>query len=886
MNFWILWFGQISANERLRGNVPAFADMEQHPYGWLSLVPPLVAIGMAILTRKILLSLLASVFVGALILGFYAYPGVSQDQPTSWEIIQSAAVSAWQDHLWPTLLNPDKVSVFVFTCLMGAIVGMVNRAAGMRGLIGLMSPITHSVRGLQISTWISGMFVFFDDYANTMLLGTTYRSAYDRLKISREKLAFIVDSTAAPVAGLAIVSTWIAGELEYINLGMSSVTVDQAAGSMSAFQLFVASIPYRFYVVWALLFVLLTAITGRDFGPMLKAERRAREQEHDGPIEEYTLPEDLDWQRLPVPSELIPMDMTEVVAVAHDPTLAPQRTPARSLNALLPILVTVSAILGLMYQSGLTSYQAKLQEAKASATAESAAEIVPPLETWGNIFGNADSYGSLVWGSIIGLLFTWVWLSWQRIVPTQALLQAGGRGATHMIPALAILWLASTLSTMTSDSPTDPYQAELTNARKVAEAIAGIEKVESRFRTWDKWERVYETLRLHKYPETVIVETMAQQFNDPELFYLRVISRIEDQAIPSSFYGRYLTINGKQVDWNQFLKPLKKPKTQSPDGAQEPPEATVDHPDIESERTSTDPIQVQDEQQDEQLRVLTGISDDPNQAGPADDSSKKQEPAANSAGGNRNVERGLPREAARPPAGGNQAGAQSSSMYPVALTDPSMDGVWEAVDESLEMPYTDIRHRLHTGRYLANLLIRMVGPDEIDANGQHPFAKWLPTVIFVLAAFTAFSTGTSWGTMGIIMPLAIPLVASMLNPTGGGIDPNSPIFLATIAGVLAGAIFGDHCSPISDTTVLSSNASGCSHLAHVWTQMPYALTTAAVTIVFGTIPVGFGWDWWICLPLGTVVLIGIMFVIGRPVTLKTDVAKFGKEIGHSQNPQP
>lgn len=83
--------------------------------------------------------------------------------------------------------------------------------------------------------------------------------------------------------------------------------------------------------------------------------------------------------------------------------------------------------------------------------------------------------------------------------------------------------------------------------------------------------------------------------------------------------------------------------------------------------------------------------------------------------------------------------------------------------------------------------------------------------------------------------------------------------------MLAGAIFGDHCSPISDTTVLSSNASGCSHLAHVWTQMPYALVVGAVSIVFGTLPIGFDVPWWICLPLGTVALVLIMLWFGRNV---------------------
>jgi Na+/H+ antiporter NhaC len=808
--------------------------MAEHPYGWLSLLPPIVAIVLAILTRKILLSLLVSIFVGALVLGYYAIPEAGPNAVSPWAMVQQAAVSAWHDHLWPTLLNPDKVSVFVFTCLMGAIVGMVNRAAGMRGLLDLMSPIARSVPGLQISTWCSGMLVFFDDYANTMLLGTTYRSAYDRLKISREKLAYIVDSTAAPVAGLAIVSTWIAGELDYINQGLASTVMVESAGG-SAFQLFLASIPYRFYVLWALFFVLVSAVLGRDFGPMWAAERRARQMERDATVEDYALPDDLDWQKLPVSPEVIPIDMTEVLAVAHDPTLAPQRTPARSWNAILPIAVTVVAILGLMYQTGLANQPPPvLAESDAGAPAETGRSI----QQWGEIFGNADSYGSLVWGSVIGLLFTWFWLTWQRIVPATILVQAAGRGATQMVPALAILWLASTLSIMTSGSPSEPYQRELDRATAIAQAIAGIERVESSFLPADRLTRVQDTLRLHQVPDGVIVETLVGQYGDPKEFFNQVLSRISDPRVDAQFYSRYLVLGGQQVDWDRFMGSIPK---RVRDDAATPTDAPAGTP--TDHAAGPDALD-----QDSPAPLPTGLP-----------VNTPQETA---------VGQGAAAEQGPEPA--PLVAAPGQLMYQGARADPSMDGVWQSVDDPLSFPYTDIGRRLHTGRYLSGLLSRLVGPVEPAAGeiAQHPFAKWLPTLVFVLAGFTAFATGTSWGTMGIIMPLAIPLAGSLLNVSGGPVDPNAPIFLATIAGVLAGAIFGDHCSPISDTTVLSSNASGCPHLAHVWTQMPYALTVAAVTIVFGTLPVGFGLlPWWICLPLGTVVLVLIMWLVGRPVEL-------------------
>lgn len=954
MNWFVYCWGQISANDRLRMEVPPFADMEQHPYGWLSLVPPLVAIVLAIVTRRVLISLLVAVFVGAMILGFYAPPRAANYEPSHWQLVFNGAVSAWYDHLWPSLLHPERMSVFLFTCLMGAIVGMVNRAAGMRGLISLLSSVTKSRAGVQVSTWFAGMLIFFDDYANTMLLGTTYRSLYDRMKISREKLAYIVDSTAAPVAGLAVVSTWIAGELSYINEGLAGVVLQDPNNSPSAFQLFVASIPYRFYVLWALFFVLVSAVLRRDFGPMLRAERAARNRVSDLTVDDYPLSDDLDWKRLRVSRDVMQVEVSEAVATAYDPTLAPQQTPARSINAILPILVTVVAILGLMYQSGLRN------RSTADSFGENSSPVMAQLQQWGEIFGATDSYSSLLWGSAIGLLFTWFWLGWQRIVPAAALGQAAARGAMHMVPALAILWLASTLSVMTSATPSDGYKQELAQAKAVAEAIAGIEKQGERFTSSNRTERVFETLRLHGFPEPVIVQTMAGQYSDPNTFRDEVLARIGDQTIGSGFYSRYLYQRGQQVDWNQFAPPKRsdtvappettpaptdapqqtpadaprptagdaaaseKPATENAgksgsqneppgqgEGSDEPPTAGGDpalarsespagrlaltgiqrwparlrlqqDTGSESERTETT-TEAQDQAKAEEASGRTAESGRENSAATGEnavnDEATKAAPqrrrGRQGGGGQGGGGGGWGGAGGGQGGGGGWGGAGggggqggSAGMaggFANAQADPDVNDVWKSVDNGLEVPYADIQHRLHTGRYLTSLLLRWVGSDPpADGSSVHPFAKWLPTLIFVLAGFTAFATGTSWGTMGIIMPLALPLVGSMLNMSGP-IDPQSPIFLATIAAVLAGAIFGDHCSPISDTTVLSSNASGCSHLAHVWTQMPYALLVGVVSIVFGTLPIGFDVPWWICLPLGTVALVVIMLWFGRPV---------------------
>jgi Na+/H+ antiporter NhaC len=140
---------------------------------------------------------------------------------------------------------------------------------------------------------------------------------------------------------------------------------------------------------------------------------------------------------------------------------------------------------------------------------------------------------------------------------------------------------------------------------------------------------------------------------------------------------------------------------------------------------------------------------------------------------------------------------------------------------------------------------------------------WMPTVVFVLSSLVAFSTGTSWGTMGVLMPLVIEATYHVLGDGSQDVSPHHTILIATVGSVLAGAIFGDHCSPISDTTVLSSQASGCNHIAHVTTQMPYALLVGGISIVCGTLPVGYGVSVWWLMPLGPVLLLACLLVLGR-----------------------
>jgi len=164
---------------------------------------------------------------------------------------------------------------------------------------------------------------------------------------------------------------------------------------------------------------------------------------------------------------------------------------------------------------------------------------------------------------------------------------------------------------------------------------------------------------------------------------------------------------------------------------------------------------------------------------------------------------------------------------------------------------SDLTATLNTASYLVTLLADSL-----------PVAL-IPAIVFILAAITAFTTGTSWGTMAILMPLVIPLSWAVMGVNGIADVGGMHILYSSVACCLAGAVWGDHCSPISDTTVLSSVASGCDHIEHVRTQLPYALLVGVVALALGTIPGGFGMPPWISIVLGIGVLWGILKFFGR-----------------------
>jgi Na+/H+ antiporter NhaC len=159
---------------------------------------------------------------------------------------------------------------------------------------------------------------------------------------------------------------------------------------------------------------------------------------------------------------------------------------------------------------------------------------------------------------------------------------------------------------------------------------------------------------------------------------------------------------------------------------------------------------------------------------------------------------------------------------------------------------------MHTADFVAGILVSI---------NMAPFV--LPSIVFMLAAFVAFSTGSSWGTMAILYPLVLPSSWLISQQYGLDHEQSMNIFYNVVSTVLAGSVLGDHCSPISDTTILSSLACSCNHIEHVRTQLPYAMTVGVIAILFGTLPAAYGVPTYILFPLCLVVLYLIVRFFGK-----------------------
>ena len=227
--------------------------------GVWSLFPPVFAVMLAFLTGDVVLSLFAGVIAG------FAMLTAIDGGPLLYGTFHSAV-----EGIIETAATWENVQVLILCVMVGGMEGVVRRNGGFEAAARKLTGKLKSRRKVNLLSQLFCTLFFFDDYANALISGPVLYPVTDKAGISREKLSYIVDSTAAPLAGIAVISSWVAVEVSVIQEGL-----DAAGVTASAFQIFFHSIPYCFYCIFALAFILLLTFMGREYGPMLEAERRA-----------------------------------------------------------------------------------------------------------------------------------------------------------------------------------------------------------------------------------------------------------------------------------------------------------------------------------------------------------------------------------------------------------------------------------------------------------------------------------------------------------------------------------------------------------------------------------------------------------------------------------
>lgn len=535
---------------------------------WLSIIPPLLVIALALIYKEVVSSLVIGIVAGASITGYYAYDG------SAW----SGLFRFVDNYLIEAMTDSGHVSVIVFSLLIGGIVAVISKNGGMQAVINRMSRSAKNPKSGQLATYFMGIAIFFDDYANTLVVGNTMRPLTDRLRISREKLSYLVDSTAAPVAAIAFITTWIGAELGYIQGALDIINakmgVDFAHGiDHSAYSVFLHSLEYAYYPILSLVFMLFIILLNRDFGPMFHAEVRARVTGNVGDDHKTGSINLKDFE----PEEGIKL---------------------RMINAILPIAVV---IFGTMAGLLVTGWDAQAWNDPKISFGQNLADTI----------GRSDSYKALLWASLSGLIVAVAMTTIQKIQKFPQTIDTSISGFKTMVNALVILVLAWALAALSSDMNTADYLAGLAS--------------------------------------------------------------------------------GKVAEWA------------------------------------------------------------------------------------------------------------------------------------------------------------------------------VPVIAFIISVVVAFSTGTSWGTMAIVYPIMLPLSWELSMQSGVGPDMALSHFFNVTSCVLAGSVMGDHCSPISDTTILSSLATHCNHIEHVRTQIPYALTVGAVSIFLTTVTAITNVYWALEFLFGGIILYLIVRFVGKKV---------------------
>ncbi len=371
--------------------------------GILSILPPILAIAMALIFRQVVISLYAGIWLGAIFVFDYDVVG------GFFRVLDHYVVESISDR--------SHVQIILFSLLFGGVMGVITRNGGAKGIANVITRFAKTARGGQLAAWFSALVLFFDDYSNVLIRGSLLRPVTDELRISREKLAFYVDTGAATVASLFLISTWIGYEIGLIEQALRMID-----SPLDAYSVFIQTIPYRFYPIFALVLAFMIAYTGRDFGPMLAAERRARRT-----------------------GKLL-RDGAQALSEVNEATLdVSSDTPGRWYNGLVPILtILVVGFFGL--------YWTGTQALHADGVSEYGL---------GQIVSSADSYVALLWASLSGCVAAIVLSLGQRILTVTQAIDALLQGMKFLLLGIVILVLAWSIGSLSVELHTADYLIQM-----------------------------------------------------------------------------------------------------------------------------------------------------------------------------------------------------------------------------------------------------------------------------------------------------------------------------------------------------------------------------------------------------------------------------------------
>ncbi len=377
--------------------------------GWWSILPPVLTIVLALATKDVVLSLFLGILSGTLIAS---------------EGNLFAAIMLFSDKLVTNLGDGWNLRIFLFCALLGALVGLMAKAGSSKAFGDWASTHVKTRKGTLLATWMFGVLVFIDDYFNSLAIGTAMRPVCDRMKISRAKLAYILDSTAAPVCILAPVSTWVVTVMSYMR---GSEGFDKLG--VSELEMFVRTIPYNLYAIFAILMVLAITLTKRDFGPMLTAELRAH---NDG--------------------KLYDTDTFGAVAgdleAAHGVTESEPKTSVRPLDMVLPMLLLVGSAVAAF---PITTWWAAAGSEGGPATFLEAMHSIPLYKG----FVDSDASKALMLSIVVTLAISYPYMLARRLFSMRVAGEAFVTGIKSMVPALIILSMAWTIGSVIKSAPAD-----------------------------------------------------------------------------------------------------------------------------------------------------------------------------------------------------------------------------------------------------------------------------------------------------------------------------------------------------------------------------------------------------------------------------------------------